>query len=284
VGSSRRGRAAPVVVGFGVTAIALLICAALLLLRRERLPAELLGKSPAAVAAADEDTGDVTDTNPAAAAGPIETNAGALPAFVFSGLHPNPNWSLLNKNQRLMAQSTVRQFRTYLDGRTFDGWTAGDLAALERRLRDALNGPHNAEYYEAINSLAVLRSTNAVPALREIAFDRGNRNNRDRWMAARALGIIGDRSVVPDLIHLLYHRNLNTRWWAQISLVLLTGENFGKDWNAWGNWWNSRGGRPAFDPNLIRWWSGQAEPDKLARSFEGSDRHFFQNLSKQAKE
>jgi hypothetical protein len=146
---------------------------------------------------------------------------------------------------------------------------------------DTLNGPHTTEYYQAIGTLAALHSTSAVPPLRELAFNRAGENNRDRWMAVRALGIIGDRAVVPDMIHLLYHRNLDTRWWAQISLVELTGQNFGKDWNAWGNWWNTHNGQPPFHPEIIRWWSGQAEPDKLAQGFEESDRRHFQNLASQ---
>ena len=59
-------------------------------------------------------------------------------------------------------------------------------------------------------------------------------------MSVRALGLLGDRQSVPELIHLVYHYNLDTRWWAQISLVRLTGQNFGKDWQAWGEWWNSQ--------------------------------------------
>ena len=109
--------------------------------------------------------------------------------------------------------------------------TRGDDNIIEQitkqlnKLIDTLKGPHSQEYYQAINSLAALRCTNALPALREIAFDRADKDNRDRWMATRALGIIGDKESVPEMIHLLYHLNANTRWWAQISLVRLTGTN-----------------------------------------------------------
>ena len=86
------------------------------------------------------------------------------------------------------------------------------------------------------------------------------------------------RPSVPELIHLLYHNNPNTRWWAQISLVRLTGQNFGKDWQAWGKWWNSQNGQPPFNPEIIRWWSGQAEPDELAESLAESDRKFLDSI------
>jgi tRNA A-37 threonylcarbamoyl transferase component Bud32 len=186
--------------------------------------------------------------------------------------------NLLNKDQRLVVQATDRQFRSFLDTRTFNGWSEKERADLERRLIDALKGPRSDEYYQAINSLAALRSINALPALRELAFDRREKDNRDRWMSARALGLLGDRQSVPELIPLLYHYNVNTRWWAQISLVGLTGQNFGKDWRAWGKWWNSQNGQPPFNPEIIRWSKTQAEPDQLAESLEESDRRFLENL------
>jgi len=196
----------------------------------------------------------------------------------------NTYWNLLNEDQRHMVQSTGRQFRSFFDARTFDGWSDNKRATLERRSIDTLKGPRATDYYKAISTLAALHSTNALPALREMAFNLRAEDNRDRWMAVRAMGVIGDKSVVPEMIHLLYHRNLDTRWWAQISLVELTGQNFGKDWNAWGKWWNSQHGQPPFNPAIIRWWSGQAEPAELAHSFDESDRRYFQKLSNQQPE
>jgi hypothetical protein len=76
-------------------------------------------------------------------------------------------------------------------------------------------------------------------------------------------GLASLLSVVPELIHLTYHGNTNTRWWAQISLVRLTGVNFGKDWQGWGRWWNQQGNQPAFDNTFIKWYSAEewSEPD-----------------------
>ena len=114
------------------------------------------------------------------------------------------------------------------------------------------------EYYQAINTLAALKSRKAAPALLQIAADRAEKDNRDRWMAIRALGVIGDKTGVPEFIHLTYHPNTNTRFWALITLVRLTGENFGTDWEAWGKWWNARSGQPPFKPEKIAW-SANAE-------------------------
>ena len=184
----------------------------------------------------------------------------------------------LNDDQRLVMEWTDRQFRSFFDARTFDGWSDQKRVELETQLIDALRGPQTREYYQAINTLAALRSTNALPALREIAFNRAEKDCRDRWMAIRALGIMGDKSALPELIHLVYYGNQNTHWWAQISLVRLTGQNFGSDWKAWGEWWNRQGGRPPFNPEIIRWWSGQPEPDKLAESLAEADRKFLSGI------
>lgn len=97
-------------------------------------------------------------------------------------------------------------------------------------------------------------------------------------MAIRGLGIIGDKPAVPELIHLVYHGNVNTHWWAQISLVRLTGQNFARDWKAWGEWWNKQNGQPPFNPEIIRWWGGQLEPDELDASLAESDRKFLDSL------
>lgn len=184
----------------------------------------------------------------------------------------------LNGDQRRVLAWTDRQFRSFFDARTFEGLANTERAALETQLLDTLNGPVNRDYYVAIGSLAALRSTNALPKLRELAFERRDKNNRDRWMALRALSLIGDNASVPEMIHVVYHGNVNSRWWAQIALVQLTGQNFGKDWEAWGKWWNESGGRPAWDPQIIRWWKDQAEPDQLAASLAEHDAKFLAGL------
>ncbi|MCX7018806.1 MAG: HEAT repeat domain-containing protein [Candidatus Sumerlaeota bacterium] len=162
----------------------------------------------------------------------------------------------LNDQQKTVYDWTHSNFRRFFDDRTFPHLTADERGKLEDKLIDTLKGPRNNDYYLAINSLSALSSTKAVPALSAIAFDRAEKDNRDRWMAVRALGIIGDQSVIPQLIHLVYYPNLNTRFWAQISLVRLTGQNYGNDWQAWGKWWTGRGampGMPAFVADKIAW-------------------------------
>lgn len=190
----------------------------------------------------------------------------------------------LNAEQRAVLEWTERVFRDAFDARTFDQWPEAQRSTLETRLLAALvRGPYGEDYYRAINSLGALRSPKALAPLLALAADRGEKDNRDRWMAVRALGLIGDKKAAPELIHLLYHYNANTRWWAQISLVRLTGVNFGKDWRAWGKWWNDQGGQPAFKPELVRWpddpqW---ADPARLERNVAEADRDFLDSIKNQ---
>ena len=192
------------------------------------------------------------------------------------------NDSQLNEQQRLVLQWTEGQFRSFFDRRTFDGWSDKERADLEAKLLDTLKGPQTREYYQTLSSLAALRSQKAVQPLLGIAADRAEKDNRDRWMAIRALGIIGDKAVVPELIHLTYHGNINTRWWAQISLVRLTGKNFGYDWKAWGQWWNEQGSQPAFKDEFVAWFHDEAwsDPAKLPQTLAQADEKFFADLKK----
>jgi RNA polymerase sigma-70 factor (ECF subfamily) len=188
---------------------------------------------------------------------------------------PNPFLGLLNEDQKRVLAWTDRQFRNFFDGRTFEGWTEKERTDLETKLIDALSGPVSRDYYAAIGSLAALKSKKAGPVLLAKAADRAEKDNRDRWMAIRALGLLGDKSVTPELIHLVYHGNSNTRWWAQISLVRLTGKNFGSDWKAWGKWWNESGEKPAWNSEIVRWYKDQAEADKLADDIAERDKKFL---------
>jgi hypothetical protein len=192
---------------------------------------------------------------------------------------PEGDWiKLLNEDQRAVLAWTDRQFRSYFDARTFAGWSDAEKAALETRCIDALKGPRSRDYYQAINTLGALRATNGLPALRAIAYERADKDNRDRWMAIRSLGLIADKADVPELIHLVYHGNINTRWWAQLALVQITKQNFGKDWNAWAKWWSDQRGEPAYKPEIIRWWGGQAEPEQLAQTLDESDVKFLADV------
>lgn len=175
----------------------------------------------------------------------------------------------LNDPQRIYMEWTEEKFAGQLDRSEFADLSESTKAELEEKWIAILQAPRNKKYYNAINSLAAIKSKKAVKPLLKIAGEHREKDNRDRWMATRALGIVGDDSAVPELIHLVYHYNQNTRFWAQISLVRLTGENFGTDWQQWGKWWNNKDRKPAFSNEKIVWttrYAEYADPQKQKES------------------
>jgi len=215
---------------------------------------------------------------------------GSAPSLSDASVNSNRFDHLLNDNQRLVLQHMNRQFEAYFDERTYDSPPPQDRDVPESRSLETSNGPRTRkgpssyEPYRAINSPAALHSTNVLPLLRKLAFVhkdtivRLESSNRRCWMAIRALGIVGDKTVVPEMIHALYHNNSYVRWSAQISLVRLTGQNFGNDWQAWGSWWNAQHGQPPFNPEIVHWWRGQAEPHKLAKELAEDDQKFLETI------
>jgi len=152
-----------------------------------------------------------------------------------------PDIALLNEVQRAWFDWTKRQFGNP-DSSRFAQTQESEKKQLEDRWITILEGPENSELHGAINGLAALGSKRAIEPLKRIATERRDKNNRGRWMAIRALAALNAKEVVPDLVHLVYHPNQNTRMWAQIALVRLTGQNFGYDWEKWAEYWNGQGG------------------------------------------
>lgn len=178
----------------------------------------------------------------------------------------------LNDAQKVYMEWTESYFEDFLNRDHFADLSKSSRKKLEQRWIAILEGPPNKKYYDAINSLAAIRSENALKPLLKVATERREKDNRDRWMATRALGIVGDQSAAPELIPLLYHYNQNTRFWAQISLVRLTGVNFGSDWQKWGNWWNREKGGPAFSSQKVTWtknaeWADEKRQQESDASF-----------------
>ena len=187
----------------------------------------------------------------------------------------------LNEGQRAFRDHTEKTFANILNPPVPKDLTTADKAAAEDRELERLASDSASDRISAINTLALLECKKTVPGLLRIAAEHVEKDNRDRWMAVRALGIIGDATAVPELVHLTYHYNMNTRFWAQISLVRLTGENFGRDVAAWRTWWDKQGGTLPISDGTIAWaTSPQAIEWADPKKQEDSDRKFLQGNSK----
>ena len=186
----------------------------------------------------------------------------------------------LDELQNAYAEWTSKTFPSFLYKGKFEGVTAEKREHTEEEAMTILKEGKSAgkTYYISINVLGELKSKRAIKDLLAIAADRNEKDNRDRWMAVRALGLIGDDSVVGELIGLVYHYNQNTRIWAQISLVRLTGENFGYDHKAWGKWWSDKKGGAEYESEKIQWTTRYAEYADPAKQKE-SDGLFLKRYS-----
>ncbi|MGL6196955.1 MAG: M56 family metallopeptidase, partial [Thermoguttaceae bacterium] len=185
----------------------------------------------------------------------------------------NTDWfQKLTPRQQVSYLSTETNFSYALDPKNFEVGNARD--EFESKWVKLLEGPEPGNpggtklsaYDEAILGLATIKSDKAAKLLTKIAGEKVVKDNAHRWYATHALGMLGDPSVVVDLIPLLYHYNSNTRWGAQVALVRLTGENFGDDEHAWADWYNANRDTlgkdlPELDSKPVDWTCGSDDPD-----------------------
>jgi Spy/CpxP family protein refolding chaperone len=173
----------------------------------------------------------------------------------------------LNEKQKKYVQWDEQTFAYAYDPKNYN--VGNDRNAFETKWAAELAKPEPgypgigslSTYDEAIIGLAVIKSDKALAPLVKIAAERVLKDNAHRHYATKALGILGNPAAVPELIPLVYHFNFNTRWDAQVSLVRLTGQNFGGDAKAWGEWYTANKDKlgkdlPAFDATPVDWSCG----------------------------
>jgi hypothetical protein len=191
-----------------------------------------------------------------------------------------PQDAKLNEAQRMWRDLCEINDQGFLQAAQWQDLDPKQKADEERWLKQ-LSSDNESARTLAIYALMAMRSKKAVPGILQIAADRKEKDNADREYACRALGIIGDSSVVPDLVHLTYHYNQDTRFWAQISLVRLTGENFGCDVAAWRQWWEKQGGNPPISEEKVAW---ATSPEMLQyadpKAMEAADNHILEMARK----
>ena len=199
-----------------------------------------------------------------------EKSEGLMPEQLEAKLKTirNTEWyKKLNEMQKKYVEWDEEHFSYDYDLSGVD--LANDRDGLEKKWLQLLKGPEpvRREYgkttplTQAIVGLAEIKSKEAKPLLVKITAEKVLKDNAYRHTATKALGQLGDPSVVPDLIPLVYHFNVNVRFDAQVALVKLTGENFGRDTEQWGKWWNANRGKfgtdmPEFDMMPVDWTCG----------------------------
>jgi len=215
----------------------------------------------------------VVGPNVAKSAAPPATATTAKPT-------PPPDFDvLLNAGQRAYRDWTESYFAAMLDSSPWQNLPPAHHLGSEKWCLNALDSNDQATRIKGITGLIGLKTKTATAALLKIAAERREKDNRDRWMAVRALGLIGDKTAIAPLVDLTYHYNQNTRFWAQISLVRLTHQNFGRNVDAWKKWWQTQGGQPPIDGNIV--WTKNAQYSDR-RWQDERDRQFIESQKKGA--
>jgi len=216
----------------------------------------------------------------------LSTNPFVVMAEIYDGRVLSSNDSKLTHDQKL--------FRNWSDTKygqadlRFEDSPSHDLSTLEEQWINQIKRSNGNDSIPALDGLATIRSSRAVPYIITFASDRREGDNRVRWTAVRALGLIGDESAVPTLIHLTYHYNINTRLWAQISLARITGQNFGREINSWFRWQQRYGEDSDFSTKLIMWTARNIElylSDKSRPTYKPNvERYYYSHFFKREEE
>ncbi|MCL2004693.1 MAG: hypothetical protein FWG73_00885, partial [Planctomycetaceae bacterium] len=183
-----------------------------------------------------------------------KTQQESLPGPRMLEIEQTDWYQKLTEPQKRYVQWDEDHFAYAYDPKNYD--VGDDRAVFERRWLAELEKPEPGwasgslgRYDEAILGLAMIKSDKALQPLVKIAAEKVVKDNAHRHYATKALGMLGNPAAIPELIPLVYHYNMNTRWEAQVSLVRLTGQNFGTDAQAWGEWYTEN--RDNFGENLL---------------------------------
>lgn len=87
------------------------------------------------------------------------------------------------------------------------------------------------------DAAAALGETKDPRAVEPLSVALKDENSYVRMTAARSLGMIDDPRVIPPLIEALKEESHGVKKNAALSLKMRTGQDFGKDAEAWQKWW-----------------------------------------------
>lgn len=157
---------------------------------------------------------------------------------------------------RMTARSFGRS-QLWLNENAFEGLTAEERDEKVEYLAILLEeGEYGRHLCRGLAEASALNDKRLVPGLMKVAgyhHDDRDYDCRPKWMAVAALARQESDDAVPLLIGLLDHGNQNTRMWASAALVRTTGQDFGKDKQAWADWWQEQG-HPAVDEEYLKPW------------------------------
>lgn len=167
----------------------------------------------------------------------------------------------------------------WLPENAFDSLAAQEREEKVQYCLNVLDGEYGRHQCQALATAGVLKDPRLLPGVVKAAtyhVEGANYDCRAKWIAVEALGRMGDVSAAHHLVKLLDFGNVNTRTWAQASLVRLSGENHGADKKAWGQWWNATGHEPKLSDSDLE---DQSPPEQAPPSVPAGEEGSVPNLT-----
>jgi len=110
---------------------------------------------------------------------------------------------------------------------------AGNSEEVDQLVKDLQNESWQIRW-DAAAALGEIKDPRAIDSLSKALQDE---NSYVRMTAARSLGMIADAGVIEPLIQALKDESHGVQKNAVLSLKERTGQDFGKDPEAWQKWW-----------------------------------------------
>lgn len=154
----------------------------------------------------------------------------------------------VSANRKLLDEQTLAELTRHeqFSARWFkveEAYEAASENEKEEMIKQWMADATSNNPEKAIIATAALGNVAARESV-DLLISTGQRpkwGNRQRWMAVRALGRIGDMAAVPLLINLLDHYNSDTRLYAKVALAEITGIYFGDSKEKWSDWARKQG-------------------------------------------
>ena len=109
----------------------------------------------------------------------------------------------------------------------------GSLEEVDQFVKDLQNESWQIRW----DAAAALGETKDPRAIAPLSAALQDENSYVRMTAARSLGMIEDPRVIEPLIQALQDDSHGVKKNAALSLKIRTGQDLGKDYEAWRRWW-----------------------------------------------
>ena len=119
-------------------------------------------------------------------------------------------------------------FSTVVSGQT------GSSEEVDQLVKDLQNESWQIRW-DAAAALGEIKDPRTIDPLSKALQDE---NSYVRMTAARSLGMIEDPRVIPPLLLALKDDSHGVKKNAALALKIRTGQDFGKDYEAWRRWWD----------------------------------------------